>query len=401
MKNRILLVFLAVVLVVSLAAFAACKAEEAPPVEEVWEWPDKLIVGAVGTEDRSYGAAIGWTTPLAETTRMKVRVVCQSDARIRHLWLKQGVLSFSSLPKSGMDMIRAEEQYATRDVGPWQTTAVYPAGRVDQGYATTPDSGIRTPYDIKPGTKIIYMSFMPAGKMLMEALLAWGQVDPEDVEWVPAGSIGANVRHLMEGKGDITFGWTTESSLFYEAEAAPRGLSWIALDAKADPEGAKRYSAVYTTGTFGVIALGVPSAQGVPGLSSLSPYLTRAESDPELVYHLVKWLDENYDKFKDSHPTCRAITMDSLLAIAETSWQPLHEGTVRYLEEKGLWTPAHEVRRQQNADLIARYIEAWEDAIDMADERGITVNPENEEWLELWYSYRDKLPVFSYFVGLD
>ena len=34
MKNRILLIFLALVLTVSLAAFAACKAEEAPPVVE-------------------------------------------------------------------------------------------------------------------------------------------------------------------------------------------------------------------------------------------------------------------------------------------------------------------------------------------------------------------------------
>ncbi len=37
MKNRALLVLLAIVLVVSLAAFVACKAEEEPPVEEVWE----------------------------------------------------------------------------------------------------------------------------------------------------------------------------------------------------------------------------------------------------------------------------------------------------------------------------------------------------------------------------
>jgi len=49
MKNRVLLIFLAVVLVVSTVAFAACKAEEEPPVvEEVWEWPDKLSVLAIG-----------------------------------------------------------------------------------------------------------------------------------------------------------------------------------------------------------------------------------------------------------------------------------------------------------------------------------------------------------------
>ena len=44
MKKRILLFFLAVALVVSLATFAACAKEEEPtPVEEeVWQWPDRL-----------------------------------------------------------------------------------------------------------------------------------------------------------------------------------------------------------------------------------------------------------------------------------------------------------------------------------------------------------------------
>jgi hypothetical protein len=66
-----------------------------------------------------------------------------------------------------------------------------------------------------------------------------------------------------------------------------------------------------------------------------------------------------------------------------------------------LWTPAHEARRQQNIDLINRWVEAYQAALDMADERGIEVTPENEEWLELWDSYKEDLPVFKWFLGLD
>jgi len=249
--------------------------------------------------------------------------------------------------------------------------------------------------------KIFYFSYVPTGKPAMEALLAWGQVDPEDVVWVPAGSIGANLRLLMEGKGDVAYAFTTLWGGWYEAEAGPHGLAWIALDTEADPEGAQRYLAIQTDTAFGVLTTGTPSAHGVPAMSRVSSYITRAESDPEFVYRLVKWLDENYDKYKDAHPQAEFMTIDFLMRVAETHFQPLHEGTVRYLEELGLWTPAHEARRQQNIDLINRWVEAYQATIDMADERGIEVTPENEEWLELWDSYKEGLPVFKWFLGLD
>ena len=41
-----------------------------------------------------------------------------------------------------------------------------------------------------------------------------------------------------------------------------------------------------------MITVEVPSVLDVAGLSRITAYLTRAESDPELVYHLVKWLHE-------------------------------------------------------------------------------------------------------------
>ncbi len=291
--------------------------------------------------------------------------------------------------------------YATRDGGPWPTRAVYPIGKYDMGFVVLGDSGIKTPYDIKPGMKIIYFSYIPHGKPTMEALLAWGQVDPEDVVWVPAGSIGANLRLLMEGKGDVAFGFTTLWGGWYEAEAGPHGLAWIEMDAEADPEGAQRYLAIRPETAFGVMTTGVPSALGVPAISNISSYITRAETDPELVYHLVKWLDENYGKFKDAHPQAEFMTIDNIMIVAETSFQPLHEGTVRYLEELGRWTSAHETRRQQNIDLIDRWEEAYHAAIGIADERGIKVTPENEEWLELWGSYKEDLPVFNWFLSLD
>ena len=470
-KGRILLVFVAMLLVVSLAALPACKEEEpvkftlkitaigegttspepgtftinvgesitvtAVPntgyeldywegdvsgttspitfemtsdmsvvavfVEEVlaWAWPDKLVVASVGTASASHGAAIAWTTPLAKDTEMKVRVVAEENTSLRYRWLKQGIFFCAAAgQEAGSEMQEARGQWATRDGGPWQVRILSAITKRDMGFAVRADSRIKTPYDIKPGTKIIYMAFIPTGREVMEALLAWADISSDDVVWVPAGSLGANTTLLMDGRGDIAFSFPG-NPVMYEAEAAPHGLSWIELDSEKDPEGAKRFHEVRPDLTLGVMTTGVPSAQGVHSISAMAPYTTSADTDPELVYHVVKWLDENYDKYKDAHPWCSFITIDNLMFLAETDCLPLHDGTVRYLEEIGRWTPAHEARRQQNIDLITRYVEAYRAAIDMADEKGIKIDLENEEWVELWNNCKKDLPRFKYFIGLD
>ena len=129
----------------------------------------------------------------------------------------------------------------------------------------------------------------------------------------------------------------------------------------------------------------------------------RADADPELVYHIVKWCDENYDRFKDAHPTLSGMSLEMLLRVIGISFVPVHEGTIRYLKEKGLWTDAHEVRNQANIELMTRWCEAYETAIDRADEKGISVDPKNEEWIEPWENYEKELglPRFTTFPGLD
>ena len=97
------------------------------------------------------------------------------------------------------------------------------------------------------------------------------------------------------------------------------------------------------------------------------------------------------------------MTIDDLMSVAGTHWTPLHDGTVRYLQEKGLWTAKHEARRQLNIDNINKWVEAYQTAIDMANEKSIKVDPENEEWMELWENYKEqlKLPILKMFPGLD
>ncbi len=63
---------------------------------------------------------------------------------------------------------------------------------------------------------------------------------------------------------------------------------------------------------------------------------------------------------------------------------PVHDGAIRFAKEKGLWTAAHDARQKYNLWLLEQYKKAYKAAIDEADKKGIKVDPQNKQWLDLW-----------------
>jgi len=414
MKNRVLLIFLAVVLVVSLVAFATCKAEEelpiveeeeeeAPPVEEeeeeVWQWPEKLFIATTGGV--GIAAVTGYTSAIYADTGMMIRVAPAPALALRFLWVKEGKSFSTALAQTEMaQCLEGRLGFATRMLGPFQPRMMWAFSVAELGCMVRGDSDLKTIYDIGLGTKLVDFIGQPGYWEVMRSLLAWIGVDEADIVRVPIGS-GAT-RAIVDGRADVLFYWTITPDT-YEAAAAPHGIRWLDLNVEEDPEGAKRFQEVLPTASFGVMHQGPPSAHDVWGMVVLAVTLTREETDPELVYHWVKWLDENYDLYKDNHAWNQYMTLENTMKAVGIWFLPVHDGAIKYLKEKGLWTAAHDARQEQNIELITRYIKAYQEAIDMADEQGIMVDPENEEWVELWVNYKEELglPEFSMFIGIE
>ena len=412
MKSRVLLILLAMVMVVCLVVFGACKAEEAPGVVEEegqalvekggvedttpekppFQWPDNITILSYSTGSIDYAVGVAWSTIMASETGIKIRLVAEDSDYLRSLWVSQGRFDMGIGVGARMDLENAE-QFATRVMGPYHFRILWPIFLSEQGFTVRGDSGIDTPYDLK-GKKVADLAFAGAfGRQVMTALLAWGNLTPEDVTWVPIPSNDVLSRSIIDGKVDVGVG-DVSSPRWYEAAAAPHGISIINLNPLEDPGGARRFLKVLDRFQFAKINSGVPDIRGRWGLISFLAYgCSAGHMSEDFAYHFVKWMNENYDLYKDKHFLLGNMKPEGVISIHETQATPVHEGVIKYLKEIGLWTDEHQARQQKKLDLNKRYIDAYAAALTIADEKGIEVNPANEEWIQLWKDYIKELGI--------
>lgn len=400
MRKGILVVFLAVVLVVSMVGFGACEAPAPPtppeePEEVVWEWPRTLAITTSHLGGGLHMVASSWGAALEEQTGMKVRALAQASMPTSTIWTQQGTVDFYTPAEVDLaQQIEGIAGYATRDGGPFDLRTLWLNQNIGIGYPVRGDSGITIPQDLK-GKTIGIPTGAPSWVMMCDALLAWGDLTRDDVTVVEFTGIADAHRAVMDGTVDTTLS-LPGIPVAFEVEGSPHGQGWIELDPVADPEGAQRYMGVYPMAAFGPNQLGVESSAGITTLMLYFPISTRADTDPELVYNLCKWLDENFDVYKDVYVTCQTIHRDNYRAFLDANPFPVHEGAIKYLKEIGMWDEVDEAQNQAAIELLNSYVDAYQEAITMADDAGIYVDPTSDEWVELWEGHKQELGLSPY-----
>jgi len=364
-----------------------------------YKWPEKLhVISWMGV---GVDVSRSWGDLLQADTGMKVHVAGEFDTVDRFRWL--GHLKLFDMtggaPGETSQMLMGDRRYCVRDGGPFPIRSVWVHSKGNSGFFLRGDSKIKIPQDIKPGTRVNKMTYVAATR-IVDGLLAWAGVKHDDIVWVDVNNSVENYQAVVEGRSDLGFSFPTSPTM-REAEKNPHSLTWIDLNAEADPEGAKRFREWDPLVTFGPIHSGVESAMGHWGTVGINFELTRDEADPELVYNLAKWLDENHGRFKDKHAENRFRDRETLAKGLRHTFLPCHEGMIEYLKDIGLWTKAHDKRQAENKDLVDRYAVAYQKCMWEADNKRIWVARESEEWVKLWSDYKKaNLPEFMLFDDL-
>lgn len=248
----------------------------------------------------------------------------------------------------------------------------------------------KTPMDIPKGTRFNFIENSFGFNHSNEAWVAYAGLDPvKDVQWIPVSSHGSSARTIVEGRSDCF--WTaTNTAQNQDLASSPRGYAPISLhkDApKSQPEAWKRLMGVNPLTAFGVATEGVPpTSEKLPNYGNNSPFAsieTDAKRDPNLVYAFAKAVYESFDDYKDSVPGVKGFRATEAVARVRDSFVPYHEGLIRYLKEKNLWTPEAEAHNQMLLKREAAMQRGWDRMLGEAAGKELKKDDFEDRWMSL------------------
>jgi TRAP transporter TAXI family solute receptor len=352
-----------------------------------YKWPKYFNVITPIVSSANHSLAVAWTGAFTADTGVRVRVLPTSGAYSRAEWLDthQGRLSLYQ-PSDYFDQMDAVEGYSTRTAGPHDTRLAYINLVTPWGFMVRGDSDIKTVNDLKKGTRVAFYTASTFISNGMRGLIALAGLKESDIEKVEVGGYAANTKVVTEGRAQVTF-TSPLSGTSYEAEANPHGIRWLAVSPKN--KNYTKFRALNAGYILQKTVSGTKSAIGVVMDHAYQSNHVRADEDPEFVYHLAKWLDENLDKFKGKFRHAKMMNIPNLVQYLEAgALEPLHEGTIRYLKEKGLWKDKYQVRQDKIVALAKKYVKVFDDAMDAAGEKKIMVDTPNDKWQKFLADYK-------------
>ncbi|AFT68331.1 putative TrapT family, dctP subunit, C4-dicarboxylate periplasmic binding protein [Alloalcanivorax dieselolei B5] len=306
-------------------------------------------------------------------TRIRIQPSGSSIGRLQPVLSKRADVGF--LATETFFASEGIHDFSTRRWGPQDLRVV--AGRPSSfGIFTAADADIHTLQDLK-GKRFAYVAGNPSINVKCDAFLAFAGLTRDDVDAKMFPTYANAMSSLARNEADASCTTTTPSHV-YELEQSPRGIRWLEVPAD-DEEGWKRLRAVapffqpYTE----TVGAGISKENPVDILAYRYPVLVvRSDSDADLVYAFTKALDETYDLYKDA--TSVMPRWDLKQAGVPAADAPFHEGAIRYLKEKGIWTDEAQAWNDARIKRLNALRDAWQKAVAEGDGKS------DEEFAAIW-----------------
>jgi hypothetical protein len=364
-----------------------------------YKWPSMLVAASGGISSPGYIVPLAWSPVHEEDTGVVWRVIGEPSTVTKVNWLKNGVINFLyTNMQTGDDIAMAGEGLESKHSGPTDIRVALP-GFIDPfGPMTLGRTGIKTIDDLKKRPKTTYAVPISASGLekYYEAFRAYLGVSEKQLVMVPYGSWGGMVNAMNQGKVDIiTDAPTGLFAARYSGTQKKGGI--VFLDWPADDPGNARFSKIVPTLSLGLSKSGVPEGRDKRMILVRWVGFTYKDQDPEVVYRIIKWHEESYERFKTKCTPCPRVTMEAFRATLDMTFVPVHEGVIRYFKEKGMWTAADDLRQEYNLKFFEIYMNAFPKAVAKAEDKDIKAISGNKKWVDFWHNYRKeaKLPTIK------
>jgi TRAP transporter TAXI family solute receptor len=345
------------------------------------ELPKSSIWTAYDLGSSGYAEASGIADAIMKKHPMRVRIVPSGTSIGRLLPLKQGKANYGFLANEIYFAAEGTFDFAAPSWGP-QDLRVALARPASNAMATAGDIGVKEMKDLR-GKRVGYVKGNPSVNVKTDAYLAFAGLSRADVEVVWFGSYNAMKTAVINNQLD-SYSSVTTSANMREIEASPRGLVWPEFP-PSDKEGWKRVREIadFFQPYRETAGAGISAEKPRELVGYRYPIIASyATADAGEVYSLVKAIDESMDLIKNV--TGSAKNWDPRMAGKPPADAPWHEGSIRYLKEKGIWTAEAQDWQEHRLTRLKKVKDGW------ADARKKFQGKDDEAWLTYWEEYRVK-----------
>tara|TARA_R110002073_G_scaffold147736_5_gene300849 strand:- start:1772 stop:2920 length:1149 start_codon:yes stop_codon:yes gene_type:complete len=371
-------------LALAFATSAAVAAEPQLPKTMVWTAYD---LGSSG-----YAEATGIANAFKKRFGTRVRIIPAGTSIGRMLPLVTGKASYGYLANEAYFAAEGSYDFADETWGP-QDIRIVLGKPTSNAIAVAGDAGIKTVYDLK-GKRLGYVKGNPSVNVKHDAYLAFAGLTRADVEVVWFGSYSAMTTALLANQID-GFSSVTTSANMREIEASPRGLTFAQVPPD-DVEGWKKLTSVidFVKPYRETKGAGLSAENPADMVELRYPMITVYPKDisADDAYQFVMAADMAFDDYKEATSTGEFWAIN--LSGRPPADAPMHEGTIRYMKEKGFWTDADQAWQDKRLERLNKYLTQWGEAQGKFVEwraaeadKGNKIDPK-EAWPEYWEKYR-------------
>ncbi|HBM60911.1 TAXI family TRAP transporter solute-binding subunit [Salipiger marinus] len=341
--------------------------------------PDTMVWTSYDVGSAGYAEASAIADAFGKEFGTRVRIQPSGSGIGRLQPLLQGRADYAFLATEAFFVSEGAFDFATPDWGPRALRAVAgrPAGIT---LIAAGDAGIDTVADAR-GKRIAFVAGNPSVNVKCEAILAFGGLTLDDVEVITFPTYAAAMSSMTRNESDATCTTPTTSQL-YELAESPRGIHYAPLEAE---------NAAGWEGLLKVLPIMGPSDEDVAAglaegeIAKMAAYrypviTTTTEQTADEVYAFIKALDESYDLYKDGTATMSRWSLD--ISGRPAIDVPFHDGAIRYLKEKGIWTEEDDAWNAKRTERMDALLAAWEEFKPQND--GLS----EDEFAEAWMARR-------------
>ena len=349
--------------------------------------PKEISMTSYGVGSQAYVFSSGIAEGVQKVSGIKTRVIPAGNDIGRFLPLKTGEVDFGIFTGgTGWFVSHGCGDFAAKQFGPQPIRMLWRGGNLFIGYYTRADSGIKTLADLK-GKRVAMVVGSTTINNLNTGGIVFGGLTLDDVTVVNMPSHGAAGKAVTDGAVDYhNFGTTGSRPM--ETAASPHGIHWFDMDPNA-PGGAEGWKRFFEWAPWTSTALVTRYAGEEKGIKPFYgvtyPYnMWAVDTTPtETVYAYVKAIWESYDDYKNRHAELPFWNHENMVNI-KGCYYPYHEGAIKLLKEKGVWTDELEQFQKTQLDNEKKRLALWEASKKEAKAKKIKVG--SEEWKAFFWN---------------